>query len=198
MGASMSAVGLAGLVLGDDVGTVLQVHGLACVGRREGELCLVLQGVHGVERHALEVRVVVAGGLHALERELGSDVLGGQLVSARAGTAAFEQIERQELHVGADFFWVDGGSGGAGGGGQTGHMARGLLRVCQWRGEGCGKERRARVPYVQRIHHGEILNFAAVRPGDDVGYGHIPLGLLWSPTLATKESRKDGARGLCG
>ena len=62
----------------------------------------------GVERYALEVGVVVARRLHALESELGGDVLRSQLVSARPGSATFQQIQGQEAHMGADLFRING------------------------------------------------------------------------------------------
>ena len=78
------------------------------VRRRKRELRLVLHGVDSVERHALEVGVVVARRLHAIEGELGGDVLRGQLVAASTRSAAFEQIERQKAHMGANLFGING------------------------------------------------------------------------------------------
>ena len=124
--------GLAGLVLGDDLRAVVQRDRLAACWD-EGEFGLVLDGVHGVEGHALEVGSVVARRLHAGEGKLRGDVFGGQFGSARAGPAAFKQIEREKAHVGADLFRIDGPGGGAGGRGQAGdggnHGLRRLLRA---------------------------------------------------------------------
>ena len=147
MGASISARGLPGLVLGDDVGSILQFHRLSAVRRGERELCLVLEGMHGKERHALEVGMVIAGRLEAVERKLGRNVFGGQLIPARTRPAAFEQIERQELHVGANLFAVDGSGGGAGGCGQARvHQA---LRVVARRANAEARARKAKHAQVR-------------------------------------------------
>ena len=45
-----------------------------------------------VERNFLEIGAVVAGGLEAFDGELGSDVSSGDLGSALARAAAFEEI----------------------------------------------------------------------------------------------------------
>src|SRR5580698_10541849 len=50
----------------------------------------------------LEVRSVVSGGGEAELLEFGADVIRRELVAARAGAAAFEQIVREEFHVGVD------------------------------------------------------------------------------------------------
>ena len=53
---------------------------------------LVADRLRSNEVHLLEVGAVVAAGLQAVERELRSDVLGGEFASASAGATAFEQI----------------------------------------------------------------------------------------------------------
>jgi hypothetical protein len=76
--------------------------------------------VDGVEGNALEISAVVARRLNSSERELGGNVFGGQLPAAGAGTAAFEQIEREEADMGTNLLRIDGDGGGASGRGQAG------------------------------------------------------------------------------
>ena len=86
---------------------------------------------HADEVDLLEVGAVVAGGLEAVEGELGGDVLGGQIAAAEAGAAAFQEVVGEEADVGADVFGVDGLLGRLDGGGQ------GRLRVQRGNGEYC-------------------------------------------------------------
>ena len=95
------------LVFGDDLGAIGQVNRLAA-GWNKRELCLVLNGVDGQQRNALKVGAVVSRRLKAGKRKLRGNVLGGELVSACARPAAFQQIERQEAHMCANFFRIDG------------------------------------------------------------------------------------------
>ena len=88
---------------------------MGCAARgNEGEFGFVFDGVHGVERDALEVGAVVAGWLQSGQGKLRGDVLGGKLGSASAGAAAFEQIERQKADMGANLLRIDGFGGGTG------------------------------------------------------------------------------------
>ena len=71
----------------------------------------VRDDLHADEVDPLEVGAVVAAGLQAVERELGGDVLRGEVAAAQAGVAAFEQIVGEEFYVGSDLFRVDGSFG---------------------------------------------------------------------------------------
>ena len=114
-------VGLAGLILGDNLSAVGEIdgpsglshHGRRELGWHEGEVGLVFNGVDGHKRNSLEVSAVVACGLDAGESKLRGDVFGGQLCTTLAGTAALKQVEREEADVSADLRWINGGSGGA-------------------------------------------------------------------------------------
>ena len=110
---------LAGFVFGDDLGGVGELDGLAGSGL-ECEFGLVFDGVDGDQWNALEVGAVVARRLNPGQGKLCGDVLGGKLCAAGAGATAFEQIQREEADVSADFFGIDGGCGGAGSGWNTG------------------------------------------------------------------------------
>ena len=132
----MSAVGWPVWSLATISRAIGEIDGLAA-GRNKRELRLVLDGVHGVQRDSLEICAVVAGGLDAGERKLRGDVLGGQLASARAGSAAFEQIEREKAHMRANLFGIDRRRRGARGRRQAGNLRNGigggLLRNCNQR-----------------------------------------------------------------
>ena len=62
---------------------------------------LVAIGGDAEERDVLVVGAVVAAGLEAVRLELRGDVLLRDLVAARAGAAAFEQVAGEELIVGS-------------------------------------------------------------------------------------------------
>ena len=92
---------LPGLVLGDNLRGIRQIHGRSA-GRSESKLRLLLHGVHRIQRHSLEPASLVARRLQPRQRELRGNILGRQLVSARAGAAPFQQIKRQKPHMRAD------------------------------------------------------------------------------------------------
>ncbi len=75
----------------------------------------------------LEIGAVVAGGLQAIEPELGGDVFGGDVAATLSGAAAFEEVEREEADVGADVLGIDFLEGGDGVGREMGGFdGRGL------------------------------------------------------------------------
>ena len=119
MGASMSAVAWPVSSFDNDLRAIGEIDRLSRWRARRQNLVLSSIGVHGEERDLLEVGAVVACGLEAGERELRGDVFGGKLGAARAGAAAFEQIEREEAHVGANLLGIDGSGCGAGCGRQA-------------------------------------------------------------------------------
>jgi hypothetical protein len=88
----------------------------------------------------LEISAVVTRWLNPSQSKLGGDVLGCQLAAALAGTAALQQVEREETHMGANLLWIDGSCGGASGLRQArdfrNKMAGGLLGVSG----GCGQD----------------------------------------------------------
>ena len=55
----------------------------------------------------LQIGAVIAGGLQAIQRELGGDVVCRDLAAARAGAASLEQVVGQEAHVRADALRID-------------------------------------------------------------------------------------------
>ena len=97
--------------------------------RHKAELRLVLDGVHRIERHLLEISAVVAGRLQAIQCELRADVLRGNVAAARAWSAALQQIVCQKPHVRSNLFWINRRSCLAGRLGNSGHSRNGgLLR----------------------------------------------------------------------
>ena len=98
---------LAGLIFRNNVGVVGQGDWrTAGAGDREG--AFVLKRVDGVKRNLLKPASVVARRRKAVQRELRGDVFGGKLIAARAGAAAFQQVEREKAHVGTHVLGVDG------------------------------------------------------------------------------------------
>ena len=71
---------------------------------------------HAEEVDLLEVGAVVAGGLEAVEGELGRDVFCRKIASAKAGAAAFKEVVGEEANVCTDLFCVDGRFSGLDGG----------------------------------------------------------------------------------
>jgi hypothetical protein len=118
---------LAGFIFRHDLAAVSEFDRLAA-RRHESEFRFVLDGMHGDERHFLEVAAVIAGGFEAVESELRFDVFGGKLSTARAGSSAFEQIEREKAHMGANLFRIDGGGCGTGSRGQSFDGRNGICR----------------------------------------------------------------------
>ena len=141
MGASKSAEGWPVWSFETISRPVGQIDRLA-VGGNKGEFGLVLDGVDGEERNALEVGAVVARRLKAVQSELRGDVLGGQLAAPRAGTAAFEQIEREKAHMGANLFRVDGAAAARARRGRPGMSGTGVAAGCWAWASGCGEKRR--------------------------------------------------------
>ena len=66
---------LARLIFGDNFGSVIQINRLAACGL-ERKLCLVLDGMHGKQRHLLEECPVVSSRLNARQGKLRRNVLG--------------------------------------------------------------------------------------------------------------------------
>ncbi len=133
---------LAGLIFGHVVLAVLQRDGRT-VGGNEGEAGLIDISVDGQQWDGLEPGAVVARGLCACQSELGGDVFSSQLGSAGAGPAPFQQIARQEAHMGSYFFRVDAGCGLVGWGGDArdrGHCGHGGCLGVQGGGKQQGKQ----------------------------------------------------------
>src|SRR5439155_14973791 len=93
----------------DDLGVERALRGLRLVGGDElvevlerpdrrrprlGEGDRGVLGIHGDadQWHSLDERAVVAGGLQAVRGELRGDVLHGDVVAARAGTASLKEV----------------------------------------------------------------------------------------------------------
>jgi hypothetical protein len=113
-------LGLAGLGRGQVVLAEGQGARLA-VGAGVGDAALVGRAV-GRQGHLLQVGAVVAGRLDAHQRILRGHVVGGDVVAARAGLAAFQQVVGQEAHVRLDGVGRrrEAERGGLGGGGAAG------------------------------------------------------------------------------
>jgi hypothetical protein len=88
------------------------------IGAGVGDAALVGRAV-GRQGHLLQVGAVVAGRLDVHQRVLRSHVLGGDVVAARAGLAAFQQVVGQEAHVRLDGVgrWGEAARGGRAGDG---------------------------------------------------------------------------------
>ena len=87
---------LLGLAHAHEIGEPLEVDRRAGGGRGEGGIGLSLDA-H--ERDFLEVAAVVARRFGAGERELGGDILGGDIAAPLADAAAFEQVAGEEAVV---------------------------------------------------------------------------------------------------
>src|SRR5690349_2844785 len=59
-------------------------------------------GLDADQRDLLEVRPAIARRFQASQCKLRGDVLGGELVAARARAATFEHVARQKLHMRAN------------------------------------------------------------------------------------------------
>ncbi len=102
----MSAVGRAGLVLGQVVVAVLQVDGRA-TGRDQGEAGLIHLCVHSHERDLLKIGAIFTRGPGAGKRELGGDVFRCQLASAGTRAATLQQIAGQKADVSPNLLRID-------------------------------------------------------------------------------------------
>src|ERR1035437_9736056 len=93
--------GLAGLVFGDNLGTVNQIdRSAACGDKRNAGLVILV--VYGEKRDLLKIRSVVARRLQTVQGKLRGNVLRRQRVAARSGAASVKQVKRKEAHVGAN------------------------------------------------------------------------------------------------
>ena len=97
--------GLLGLVVGYVFVEGLEIDILAlCWDKHEAGVGARCDAYHG---DLLHVGALVAGGLQSVERELGGDVLGGDVAAALSGAATLEKIMREKADVGLDVLGMD-------------------------------------------------------------------------------------------
>ena len=94
-------VGLRLLLLGDadEVGAPGEVDRFAFSG--DGQFGFIPPSEYSNQGDVLEV-TAAGGGFRAGQRELGGDVLGGEIAAASADATTFQQITGEEFCVGAD------------------------------------------------------------------------------------------------